>query len=254
MAECGIESIAVILPARNEAAHIERTLRDLSAALEPTGLIPSLIVVSDGSTDDTVRRASTFPSDYVQVIELPVNMGKGAALKAGHQAAKGDLIAFLDADGDIDPASLAQLAVLTIRSGADGYVGSKTHPDSIVSYPKTRRIQSAAFRGLIRRSFRMNVGDTQTGAKVFRRRVLDETLPYVNSTGFEFDLELLALAHRFGFDVREGPVLLDFQFTSTVKWHDAISVLLGAWRVRRRLSQHPIPSDLSRHAGAPPGR
>ena len=104
-------------------------------------------------------------------------------------------------------------------------IGSKRHPQSRVAYPKFRRFQSAIYQLVVKVLFNLDVRDTQTGLKLFRRNVLREALPLLAIKKFAFDLELLVVARQLGYrKVIEAPISLDYQFESTVN-------LGSAWRV-----------------------
>ncbi len=193
-----------------------------------------VIVVSDGNTDGTEAEAARVDSDRLRVLHYERNQGKGYALQHGVAHAKGDLIAFIDADLDILPTGIAAHFDILQRTGADVVVASKIDPRSNVVYPWFRRFQSRVFRGVVELFFRLDVSDTQTGLKLFRREVLDTCLPFVHSSGFAFDLELLVLANDAGFRIVEGPVDLDFGFTSTTGMRAVLNVMADVLRTARR--------------------
>jgi glycosyltransferase involved in cell wall biosynthesis len=175
-----------------------------------------LIVVSDGSIDGTAERLLESRSEGLRVLHYDRNLGKGYAVKAGALAAHGDWIALVDADLDLDPASIPGYLEVARREGLDLAIGSKRHPDSVVHYPRSRRIASWCYQQLNRLLFRLDVRDTQVGLKVFSRRVADEVLPLVLVKRFAFDLELLAVARSLGLGrIRELPVRLDYRFSGS---------------------------------------
>jgi hypothetical protein len=231
-------SLSVILPAWNEAAGIRQSVETILVAIDSKSISAEIIVVSDGSTDETCEIVRSMPDPRVVLIDFEQNRGKGAALRSGFDASRGELVAFFDADGDITIDSLLGLADQLVRNNCDAVVGSKAHPRSVVSYPAFRRIQSRAFRQLVKLLFSMEVGDTQTGAKVLRRRLLVEVMPHIQADGFEFDLEMIAIASKMGFSLEEGPITLNFNFTSSVRPRDALKVLGGTIRVRTALNTH----------------
>jgi hypothetical protein len=105
-------------------------------------------------------------------------------------------------------------------------VGSKRHPLSEVHYPALRRVYSRIFQFLVRTLFRVDVTDTQTGIKVFRREMLADVLPLLVETGFVFDLELLAVARRRGWRrVIEAPVRVEHRFHSTISSRSVFRML-----------------------------
>src|SRR5256712_3950212 len=103
-----------------------------------------------------------------------MNIGKGFALSCGVDQSVGELVTFIDADMELDPANIRVFIDRMKETDCDAVVGSKRHPESKVAYPKFRRLQSAMYQLLVRVLFNLNVRDTQTGLKLFRRHVLQE--------------------------------------------------------------------------------
>lgn len=116
-------------------------------------------------------------SPAVKVFHYPMNIGKGFALSCGVDQSVGNLVTFIDADMELDPAYIGGFLALMQASGCDVVIGSKRHPQSNVQYPAFRRLQSAAYQLLVRLMFNLDVRDTQTGLKLFRREVLHEAVP-----------------------------------------------------------------------------
>jgi glycosyltransferase involved in cell wall biosynthesis len=153
-------------------------------------------------------------------------MGKGFALRYGVARSHGQIVTFIDGDGDIDPAQIALYLRIMRTSDADIVVGSKRHPDSAVVYPPLRRLYSATYQALLRLLFHLEVRDTQVGLKLFRREVLAAVLPRIVVKRYAFDLELLVVAHHLGFTrVIEAPVRIGHRFSSTIN-HQAITSIL----------------------------
>jgi hypothetical protein len=126
---------------------------------------------------------------------------------------------------ELDPANIRGFIEMMKASDCDAVIGSKRHPDSKVVYPNSRRFQSAIYQALVRLLFGLNVRDTQTGLKLFRRQVLHEVMPLLAIKRFAFDLELLVVARQLGYTkIVEAPIRLDYKFESTVN-------LGSAWRV-----------------------
>jgi GT2 family glycosyltransferase len=176
-----------------------------------------LIVVSDGSIDGTGERLLAARSDVaMRVIHYDRNLGKGYAVKVGSLAAKGEWIALVDADLDLDPGSIAGYVHLAREQGLDFVIGSKRHPDSIVVYPRSRRVASWLYQQLNRILFSLDVRDTQVGLKVFRHEIADDVVPLLLVKQFAFDLELLAVARALGYRrVAERPIRLEYRFTGS---------------------------------------
>lgn len=209
--------LSVIVPAYREARHIHENLGRLLTELDGLGRSYEVIVVSDGNTDRTAREAEGVVSPNIKVIEYNRNMGKGYALRCGVSHSSGDLITFIDADMELDPRYIKGFIAVMETFDCDAVVGSKRHPMSNVRYPPARRFQSLLYQLLIRLLFNVKVRDTQTGLKLFRRRVLEDVVPLLAIKRFAFDLELLVVARQLGYrKVMEAPVDLKYKFESTV--------------------------------------
>ncbi len=228
--------LSVVVPAYREGRRIHSNLTRLIGELDKLDVSYEIVVVSDGNTDTTVREAKRVESPAVRVFHYPMNIGKGFALSCGVDQSVGDLVTFIDADMELDPANIGRFIDLMRSSGCDAVIGSKRHPQSKVSYPKLRRLQSAAYQLVVRVLFNLKVRDTQTGLKLFRRQVLREALPLLAIKRFAFDLELLVVARQLGYrNVCEAPINLDYQFESTVGLTSAWNVLWDTAAIFYRL-------------------
>ncbi|PYQ63997.1 MAG: hypothetical protein DMF54_15385 [Acidobacteria bacterium] len=217
--------LSVIVPAYKEGRRIYSNLTRLVGELDKLNVAYEVIVVSDGNTDSTVSEARRFKSPAVKVFDYPMNIGKGFALSLGVSQSSGALVTFIDADMELDPANIKVFIDLMRDSECDAVIGSKRHPGSRVAYPAFRRFQSAVYQLFVRLLFNLDVRDTQTGLKLFRRQVLQKAVPLLAIKRFAFDLELLVVARFLGHTkICEAPITLDYQFESTVN-------LAAAWNV-----------------------
>ncbi len=158
-----------------------------------------LIVVSDGSIDGTAERLIAARSDVdMEVIHYDHNLGKGHAVKMGALEPPEAGSRSSTPTSISTPVSIPAYLETARREQLDFAVGSKRHPDSVVYYPRSRRIASWLYQQLNRLLFQLDVRDTQVGLKVFRREVADEIVPLLLVKQFAFDLELLAVARAFG--------------------------------------------------------
>lgn len=201
----------MVVPAFNEAARIGRTLELLSAAAEALG-IAEVVVVDDGSTDDTAAiveaAAAGTRLPTIRLERHERNRGKGAALRSGAQVASGDYVAFLDADLSVPPETLA-VALPLLRAGAGLVIGSRLTAgggDMRESQPAHRRMLGKLFSQTRRRLVGLRFDDTQCPFKVMRSDVAARMLPLCRVDGWSFDVELLVVAMRLGVDVVEIPV------------------------------------------------
>lgn len=228
--------ISVIVPAYREGKRIRGNLLRLLSELDRLSVPYEVIVVSDGNIDATAAEARSVRSPALKVFEYPMNAGKGFALSLGVSQSTGSLVTFIDADMELDPANIKAFIQMMRDSDCDAVIGSKRHPESKVNYPAFRRFQSAVYQFLIRLLFNLDIRDTQTGLKLFRRQVLAEALPLLAIKRFAFDLELLVVARFLGYTkICEAPIALDYQFESTVNLRTALDVLWDTAAVFYRL-------------------
>jgi len=229
--------LSVIVPAYREGSRIVSNLRKLIEALDRVGTQYEVIVVSDGSPDDTYKQAMTMAGPKVKVFGYTPNMGKGYALRYGFERSSGDPVTFIDADMELHPKEIGIFVKLMEIYNCDVVVGSKRHPQSEVSYPFFRRFQSWVYQVMIRVLFDLKLSDTQTGLKLFRRQVLESVLPYMHVQRWAYDLELFVLARQKGFKrFIEAPVVVDYQFSSTTGVAAVWQVLRDTFRIYWRLA------------------
>ena len=229
--------VSIVAPAFNQASTIYGSLEEIVGRLETIGVDYELIVVSDGSVDATRAEAARLEHRGIRVVAYERNLGKGYALRTGSAVARGRYIAWIDSDMDLDPANLGDFLARAREGDLDAVVGSKRHPDSVVSYPTRRRAYSWLYQQLVRILFRLDVRDTQVGMKLFRREVLDEVMPVVLVKRYAFDLEVLAVARSFGYPrIAEAPIRLDYRFgASGVHWRAIAQALWDTAAIFYRL-------------------
>ena len=197
-----------------------------------------IIVVSDGSIDGTEEVLLAARENVgIRVIHYDRNLGKGYAVKLGSLASTGEWVAIVDADLDLHPSAIPSFLETARREDLDFAVGSKRHPDSVVQYPRSRRVASWMYQQLNRLLFRLDVRDTQVGLKVFRGEVADEVVPLLLVKQFAFDLELLAVGRALGYErMKEMPVRLDYRFTgSAVRSRAVVRALVDTIAIFYRL-------------------
>lgn len=207
-------TVSVVIPAFNESARIAANLRETVRTLLDFGFAFEVIVVDDGSVDGTCLEAARVllcDPQRIRVLRNDRNEGKGSALAVGTAASRGELIVFLDADMDLHPRQLPILFAEMRLLDADAVVGSKWHPQSVVTYPFLRRLYSRMYFAAVRLLFGLPLHDTQTGIKLFRARLLHDVLPRLAMRSFAFDVELLVVASHLGYRLVDAPVRLEFK-------------------------------------------
>lgn len=203
--------ITVIVPVFNEGPRIVENLELLIQELEGHFQQYEILVMSDGSTDDTNSKVFAFKHPCVRFTPFVRNQGKGAAVRKGFELSKGDYVFFIDGGMELHPKELRIFFGLMRLYDADIVIGSKRHPQSKIYYPAFRRFLSSIYQKLIKYLFRVDVTDTQVGMKLFRREVVQSVLPFLKVDRYGFDLEILSLASLFGYKkMLEAPVQMDY--------------------------------------------
>lgn len=226
--------LSIIVSAYNEGKHIGKNLQMLLEVLSMSGVSYEIIVVSDGSQDNTVEEALKMTtSRKVKVYDYPSNRGKGYAMKYGFERSIGEYVVFIDADLDLNPASINTFIDILLINNLEIVIGSKWHPDSVVFYPLHRRWMSRAYNMLVNVLFHTTLHDTQVGLKLYKRSVLSKIAHHAQSTSFTYDLELLVLARHFGFKkIQEAPIVLNYKSGgSTVKFRNIFKTLCETFNI-----------------------
>jgi dolichyl-phosphate beta-glucosyltransferase len=202
-------SLSIIVPAFNEAQRISPTLEALDRHLAGRCSY-EILVVDDGSTDDTVEVVRRLAEIHPALAVLPTrpNRGKGHAVRAGMLAARGRIRVMSDADGSIPPCQLDALIAPLAAGEADIAIGSRYASGAQVSSPQPgwRRAWSRLVNRVVQRSLVPGVRDTQCGFKAFSADAAEAIFRRCRIDGWAFDLEALALAHRLGLRMREVAV------------------------------------------------
>jgi glycosyltransferase involved in cell wall biosynthesis len=196
----------IVIPAHNEQDRIDRTLRAYRSGCPQPGV--SFLVALDACTDATAEIVRRHARDdrRVRCLEYP-KLGKGGVIAETFRRSKADLIGFVDADGATPPRELLRLADAARRT--DGAIASRRHPAALLPArrPLAREITSAGFAGTVRMLMRLPYRDTQCGAKVLRRDLVEDVLPHLASRDLLFDVDLLAAARERGWRVVEVPTV-----------------------------------------------
>jgi len=202
--------ISFVIPAYNESNRIRPTLDEMLRYSRERNLDVEIIVVNDGSADDTAEIIREYAKFHPQVrlVENPGNHGKGYSVRNGMLHAHGDICLFTDADLS-SPITEAQHLFDAIAAGADIAIGSRWLRAELQTerQPLYRQLLGRIFNLVLRIVLGLNFADTQCGFKIFRREAVQKIFPLQRIERWGFDPEILFLARKLGFTVKEVPVV-----------------------------------------------
>lgn len=205
--------LSLVVPAYNEERRLGASLTRLIAYARQQPHRVEIIVVDDGSADRTaeVAREATreLPANVsFRLLQHQRNRGKGAAVRTGAAASTGEVVLYLDADLATPPEEIPKL-LEALAAGADVVVGTRIQPggaDLRASQPAWRRIGGRIFALARRRLLLSDIEDTQCGFKAFRRDAAQAAFARQRLEGWAFDAELLYLARKLGYTIRQVPI------------------------------------------------
>jgi dolichyl-phosphate beta-glucosyltransferase len=234
-------TLSVIIPCYNERTRLRRTIDDVTAWAARRGRAVDIVVVDDGSTDGTAELAASWAATVpaLRVVALPRNRGKGAAVREGMLAARGERRAFVDADGAV-PFEDIDLLERALDEGADVAVASRVVDTSKIEARAHRQFLGFFFRALVRALLVRTVDDTQCGFKLFRDGAATALFAEQLVPDFAFDVEVLARAERMGLHVAEIAVRWREQPGSKVRvLRDGLKMASDVLRLRLALGPAP---------------
>lgn len=222
--------LSIIIPAYNEAAHLRATLERVIIFLERELSEWEIIVVDDGSSDDTPSVVNGVSS--VKYLSNERNSGKGYSVRRGILEARYDLQLFTDADLSTPITEALQL-MKAIESGADVAIASRK-PGSGKRVVRTplRKLRSVVFRFLVKAIALRGFYDTQCGFKMFRRSAAHSIFSLQALDHFGFDVEVLYIARKLGLKVTEVPVEWHEGKKSSLKVTTPLSMIADLFKIR----------------------
>ncbi len=203
------QMISVVIPMYNEADKVERTAKTLSDYLGGRFERYEVLLVNDGSTDQTAALAvkAAEADGHIKAVGYEKNRGKGCAVRTGMLAAEGDLIFFTDCDLAYGTDVIGEAAEVMERTGCDLLIGSRAlHPKGYEGYTALRKLMSKTYLKFVSLVCGFRYSDSQAGFKGFSAGTAKEIFSLCQVDGFAFDLEALMLASRMGCYVEQLPV------------------------------------------------
>jgi len=200
---------SIVIPAYNEGERLAPTLEKVLAYVRQQGWDAEVIVVNDGSRDNTAELVRSFAAkdSMVRLVENPGNRGKGYAVRNGILNSRGDIVVFSDADLSSPIEEMPKL-LAALAAGADIAIGSRWLQAELQTQRQSlhRQLFGRVFNLLLRMILGLRFKDTQCGFKAFTRRAAQAILPLQRIERWGFDPEILFLARKFGFRVEEVAV------------------------------------------------
>jgi len=227
--------LSIIIPARNEAKRISPTLVDIDRHLKSVSYAYEILVLINGTTDETehvVERMSHVIKNLRGVVRKE-SFGKGWATCQGMFEARGQYKLFMDADNATSIDHFEKM-IPFFQNGFDVVIGSRAIPGAKLDPPQPlfKQILGKLGNVLIQIVAVPGIKDTQCGFKCFSERAADTIFPLIKDNRWGFDIEVLALARKFHFKIKEIPVHWVNNFDSQVKLKDYISVFIETFKIR----------------------
>ena len=227
--------VSIVIPVFNEERRVEGFLHDVFTFVQMEDFSCELIIVDDGSTDKTVtiveRLLQQYKNVHYQFLQLPVNQGKGAAVREGMLAAQGDYIFFIDADGST---SIREIKTFMpyLNASHDVYIGVRTKKHKA---PLKRKIFGYGYIYLANLILGTHISDFTCGFKCYRRDAAQKIFSLQTMHNWSFDAENLFVAKKYHYRVKEIPVYWKHCGGSKVKvLHNVVVCGYDLLRIRWR--------------------
>lgn len=231
--------LSVVIPIYNEEKTVKKSVCRLTEYLRTLGISFEVLISDDGSRDSGAGIVSALSQKYGEIRLLcnPLNRGKGAAVRDGMLAARGEYIVFTDCDLAYGETVIYEILQRLQSGSSDIVIGSRSlHPNGYDGYSPVRKAVSEKYLKLINRSLKIPHSDFQCGLKGFTASARDKLFPLCKTNGYAFDLEVLLLAERMELSVTEIPVrvLPEIKHSAKAKMlPEAIKMLYDAGRIKK---------------------
>ncbi|MFH1582576.1 MAG: dolichyl-phosphate beta-glucosyltransferase [bacterium] len=230
--------LSVVIPAYNEEKRISKTLRSINEYLKKQNYLYEILVVSDGSKDNTAKVVNDLTSEIknLRLIDNKQNKGKGYVVRQGIMVASGKYRLFTDADNSTSIDQIEKMWPWFEKGKFDVVIGSRDLKDSILDPP-----QSWLRHFILGEGFKLfrklvvglwGMEDTQCGFKCFSDKMVEEVFPKCVIDRFAFDPEILIVAKKKGYKIKEMPVCWKNDLSSTVKFNGIIKMALDMFKIK----------------------
>jgi glycosyltransferase involved in cell wall biosynthesis len=227
--------VSFVIPAFNEATRILDTLRRVAEYRKHLPYESEILVVDDGSTDETVAIVEQLDYSGLRLVRNGTNRGKGYSVKSGVLAAAGEYVLFSDADLSTPIEETANLLAVAVNENADVVVGSRGLDSRYIEKHQSsvRENGGRMFNVMVRMLLGLNIRDTQCGFKLFKRARVESAFQKQTTDGFGFDPELLFVMSRQGLKILEVPVRWSHVEGSKIRFfRDGVRMFTDLLRIR----------------------
>ncbi len=232
--------LSVIIPAYNEEKRLPKTLREINNYLKKQIYTSEIIVVSDGSSDRTVEKVKNLMPEIenLKVLEFKERLGKGFGVKQGIFEAKGEYRIFTDADNST---SIDQVEKMwpEFEAGYDIVIGSRDIKGAVLSVPQPwiRKVILGGGFKLVRKIIigLWEIKDTQCGFKGFKEKAAQDIFSRIFIRHFGFDPEVLVIAKKLGYKIKEIPITWVNDAQSKVKFKSMVKMLFETFKIKQNL-------------------
>ena len=228
--------VSIVIPAFNESTRIRESLEKIEHYLDHRNFQSEVIVVDDGSTDDTASICESSKFRNLRVLRNPGgNQGKGSSVRNGVLAATGDYVLFTDADLSAPIDELDKLLAVAMNENADVVIGSRGIDNNFIEKHQSsvRENGGRLFNVMVRLILGLNIFDTQCGFKLFRRSKVESAFRKQTTKGFGFDPEVLFVMSRQGLKILEIPVRWSHVEGSKIRFFsDGFRMFMDLLRIR----------------------
>jgi glycosyltransferase involved in cell wall biosynthesis len=231
--------LSIIIPAHNEEERLPPSLALVDEFVRQQPYSTEVIVVENGSHDRTLAVAQAFQANMPSLSVIPeTQKGKGLAVRSGMLAAQGEYRIFCDADFSMP---VSEISKFIPKDGQvyDIAIASRELPDSKrVDEPEFRHLIGRVFNSLVRYALLPGLQDTQCGFKAFRGEVAEHLFKMQTLTGWSFDAELLFIAQRLGYDIKEVPIIWYYKPGTRLNiLKDSIKMASDLFAIRRNANR-----------------
>jgi len=231
--------LSVIIPAYNEEKRLPQTLAEINNYLQKQNFNYEIVVVSDGSTDKTVEIVQKLIPKIknLKVLDYKKNQGKGFGVREGMLKAQGQYRIFTDADNST-PIGQIEKIWLHLKEGFEIVIGSRDIKGAVLDPPQSslRRLVGESFKYLRKIIVGLwEIEDSQCGFKCFTKKAAEDVFPRCKINRFAFDPEMLVIAKKLGYKIKEIPIYWKNDPASKVKFKSMFKMGLDLLRIRQNL-------------------